>query len=186
MPVTVPLPSVGVLGVAGPRDASLGVARALVAQVCGWHSPRDVSLWVLCSDASLGHDWAWTVHAPHTRPSPDSRCRNLFGVLTPDGDQVRRRLASCTAVVRTRAEGRGAGREPWRGHRCVVMLDGVQRLRSLPGLSALLQDGPSVGVHFVCLDSETARLPLESGAVVHARPGHPTRAHRGDGWVVGG
>ena len=45
----------------------------------------------------------------------------------------------------------------------------------LPGLSALLQDGPSVGVHFVCLDSETARLPLESGAVVHARPGHPTR-----------
>ena len=68
VPVAVPLASVGVLGIAGPREEALGVARALVAQVCGWHSPRDVSLELLCASAETGRDWTWVAHLPHTRP----------------------------------------------------------------------------------------------------------------------
>ena len=45
----------------------------------------------------------------------------------------------------------------------------------LRGVSLLLRDGPAVGVHFLCVDTDTARLPVEAGAVVHVQPGHPSR-----------
>ena len=178
VPVAVPLPAVGVLGLTGPRQETVGVARALVAQVCGWHSPQDVSLHVLCADASLGRDWAWTAYLPHTRPRAGGECRNLVGVLTAGGDQVRRRVAELTALVARRTEPQGLGRGPWRGAHCVVVLDGAQRLRAVPGVSLLLRDGPAVGVHFICVDTDPAQLPVEAGAVVQVQPGHPVPAHR--------
>ena len=174
-PVAVPLVSVGVLGIAGPREEALGVARALVAEVCGWHSPRDVSLELLCASAETGRDWTWVAHLPHTRPGSTGGCRNLVGLLRPDSDQVQRRVAELTTLVRTRSTMRGIGRERWDGPRCVVLLDGAQRLRALPGVSGLLRDGPDAGVHFLCLDTEGTRLPVECGAVVQVSPGPRSR-----------
>ena len=42
-------------------------------------------------------------------------------------------------------------------------------------MSLLLRDGPAVGVHFLCVDTDPARLPVEAGAVVQVQPGHPSR-----------
>ncbi len=106
---------------------------------------------------------------------PTGGCRNLVGLLRPDSDQVQRRVAELTALVRTRSTMRGTGRERWDGPRCVVLLDGAQRLRALPGVSRLLRDGPDAGVHFLCLDTEGTRLPVECGAVVQVSPGPRSR-----------
>ena len=114
-------------------------------------------------------------HLPHTRPGSAGGCRNLVGLLRPDSDQVQRRVAELTALVRTRSTMRGTGRERWDGPRCVVLLDGAQRLRALPGVSGLLRDGPDAGVHFLCLDTEGTRLPVECGAVVQVSPGPRSR-----------
>jgi S-DNA-T family DNA segregation ATPase FtsK/SpoIIIE len=48
----------------------------------------------------------------------------------------------------------------------LVVLDGARRLRLLPGMVSLLQDGPGVGMVFVCLDADRRRLPEECRAVV--------------------
>ncbi len=48
----------------------------------------------------------------------------------------------------------------------MVLLDGVRRLRAVPGLAALLEQGPALGVVFIALDVCADRLPAESGAVL--------------------
>ncbi|MGZ4628556.1 FtsK/SpoIIIE domain-containing protein [Oryzihumus sp.] len=167
VPVGVSLADVGVLGVAGARGPATGLVRALIAQACGWHSPRDVRLVVLASDTSRAADLAWTAYLPHCRPGPGEDCRALLGVLSPTGDQVRRRVAELTGLVAERRASAPHDGRPWKGHRVVVVLAGAHRLRTVPGVAALLEEGPGVGVHFLCLDDEAARLPLEARATVH-------------------
>ncbi|WP_052397593.1 FtsK/SpoIIIE domain-containing protein [Streptomyces sp. NRRL F-5123] len=48
----------------------------------------------------------------------------------------------------------------------LLVLDGIRRLRTLPGVGRLLQEGPAVGVHLVCLGSEVRQLPAECGYLV--------------------
>lgn len=60
----------GAIGVSGPRDAALGLARSLVAQTIAAHSPAEVVLCALASTTS-GRDWDWLKWTPHTS-SPQS------------------------------------------------------------------------------------------------------------------
>lgn len=61
-PVTVDLCGTPVLGLAGPRDLVLGLARALVVQLAVWHSPHDLHLQVPDAPA-----WWWVRWLPHAR-----------------------------------------------------------------------------------------------------------------------
>ncbi len=45
--MTVSLAEAGVLGLAGARSRVLPLARSLVAQLAGWHSPRHLDLVLL-------------------------------------------------------------------------------------------------------------------------------------------
>ena len=166
-PVTVPLSDVGVLGVAGPRGRALGLVRSLVSQVAVLHSPRDVACVVLSGRIGGGDDWAWATWLPHLRPEsggvePPGDCRALIGT---DPEQVRRRVAALDALLTSRrGESRPGSR--WSGPRVVVVLDGAGRLRTVPGVARLLEQGPAVGLHFVCLDDDPASLPGECRATV--------------------
>src|SRR5699024_11096039 len=60
--------------------------------------------------------------------------------------------------------------------RVLVVLDGARRLRALPGAMAVLQDGPAVGVHVLCVDDDQASLPAECRATAVVDPAVPTRA----------
>ena len=56
MPATVELDRVGDVSIVGPRDATLGVARALYAQTIAFHAPDDVSI-ALVHPPELEGDW---------------------------------------------------------------------------------------------------------------------------------
>ncbi|MGC5222216.1 type VII secretion protein EccCa [Micromonospora sp. DT81.3] len=56
MPATVELDRVGDVSIVGPRDATLGVARALYAQIIAFHAPDDVSI-ALVHPPELEGDW---------------------------------------------------------------------------------------------------------------------------------
>lgn len=60
----------GAIGVSGPREAALGLARSLIAQTMAAHSPAEVVMCALASTTS-GRDWDWLKWAPHTS-SPQS------------------------------------------------------------------------------------------------------------------
>ncbi|MCU1482572.1 MAG: cell division protein FtsK, partial [Subtercola sp.] len=65
VPVVADLRSAGALGVAGPADARQGVARAIVSQLAGLHSPAEVVICALVSPTSRP-TWEWLEWLPHT------------------------------------------------------------------------------------------------------------------------
>src|SRR5690606_25470730 len=48
----------------------------------------------------------------------------------------------------------------------VVVLDGAQRLRSMPGVTRILTQGPALGVYALCVEDDERLLPEECDTVV--------------------
>ncbi|MGH4015181.1 MAG: FtsK/SpoIIIE domain-containing protein [Pseudonocardiaceae bacterium] len=182
VPVTVDLAEVGVLGVAGPRDATLPLARALLAQAGTLHAPHDLGI-VLLTGTDEVPDWEWVGWLPHTLPhTAEMTSRRM---VASNLEQAETRIAELAKLVsRRRDEQRAVLRDgaPL-GRRLVVVADGARRLRGLAGLAGLLADGPRVGVYALCLDTTESSLPDECRATVVAaasstrfrvsRPGSP-------------
>ncbi len=152
VPVTVPLREHGVLGVAGGGVART-VARWLLAQAAVLHSPEDLQIYVL---AGAGQNWEWTRWLPHVAPRNGQDTVCTIGV---DAQTLARRVAELVAIISARA-GKPAERD------VLVVLDGARRLRSLPGITQILRDGPAVGVYAICVDDEERLLPEECQAVI--------------------
>ena len=168
-PIAIPLAVAGVLGVAGPRDMVVGVARSVVGQLAVMHSPRDLSIVVLApGDRSV--DWAWLRWLPHVAPSDGQDCRALLGF---DDAQVAARVDELGALLDARHAAAGPTTAPWSGPRTVVVLDGAEELRSTPAVARLLADGPRFGIYAVCLAGAAESLPHECGAraMVHGEVG---------------
>ncbi|GAA0543611.1 FtsK/SpoIIIE domain-containing protein [Actinomadura livida] len=165
VPVPVDLVVAGVLGIAGPRPAVLATARALLTQAGVLHAPHDLGI-VVITGTDRAADWDWAGWLPHTLPDrPDQSCRRL---LATDLSQAQARIAELGRLV---AERRGEQREALRdgapiGRRMLLVLDGARRLRDLPGLADLLEDGPDAGVYAFCLDAEEQGLPAECRATI--------------------
>ena len=182
VPVMLPLADLGVVGVAGHRPRVIALTRSLLGQVATLHSPRHVALVVLAADLSSragattlvtpGADWAWTSWLPHTRPTSggaDGLGDGAAALVGVDDDQRRRRVAELVALLDARlAQARPVAGEHRRftGRHVVVLLDGAQRLRTLPGVARLLDQGPSVGITAICLDADPAQLPVECRGTV--------------------
>jgi DNA segregation ATPase FtsK/SpoIIIE, S-DNA-T family len=166
-PVTVPLAERGVLGVAGPGGVPRAIARWLVGQAVTLHSPCDLRLCVL-TDGSAEREWDWVRWLPHARPAEGQNAQVLIG---NDAETVTARVAELAALVAGRRQAsRGAvGEVRFAQADTLVVLDGSRRLRSMPGVSTLLREGPLVGVRTLCLDAEERLLPAECQAVVAAR-----------------
>ncbi|SES07222.1 DNA segregation ATPase FtsK/SpoIIIE, S-DNA-T family [Pedococcus cremeus] len=178
-PCTVAVATTGVLGVAAPTRTAEAVGRGLVGQVAALHSPRDVQLWVLVARRADGPAWEWVTRLPHNRTSEGRR----FGCLEADAEATANVVQTLLTEVERRRRGAGAGAgvaagsgsgagagatRPWRGPRSVLVLVGAGELREIPGVAALLADGPSVGLGVIAIDDDPGRLPNESRAVVEA------------------
>ncbi len=174
VPVAVDLAQDGVVGIAGPRPAALGLVRSVLAQLAALHTPTDVRIVVL-TGAGEAQDWAWTAWLPHLRPpSPDWQCEALFGTDLPTAEtrvaQLRKVVEDRSDVRRTLLAG-GPPPSPW----FVLVLDGARRLRTVRGLADVLAAGPAQGVVAVCLDVDEPSLPAECRATAVVDPARPTR-----------
>ncbi|WP_211277810.1 FtsK/SpoIIIE domain-containing protein, partial [Couchioplanes caeruleus] len=161
VPVSLAVRRAAVVGVAGPQASS--VAGWLTAQAAALHSPTDLRIVVLAGPDG-DRDWAWTRWLPHTQPQGED-AYSLVGSTT---DSLARRIGELGQIVTARtAAGPGLVRGGDGGYPDIlVILEQARRARSLPGVIALLRDGPAVGVYVVCIDREERLLPEECGAVV--------------------
>ncbi|RKN29683.1 FtsK/SpoIIIE domain-containing protein [Micromonospora musae] len=157
VPATVPVRKHGVVGVAGGAVAR-ATARWMVAQAAALHSPEDLQIYLLAG-AGDEEGWSWAGWLPHAAPRDGQDTLATVGAET---QTVARRVAELVAVISARSGERadGAFRD------ILVVLDGARKLRSLPGVTQILREGPSVGVHAICVDAEEKLLPEECQAVV--------------------
>ena len=169
-PITVRLAEAGVLGLAGPRDRVLPVARSLVAQLAGWHSPRHLRLVVL--SATSGRDWEWARWLPHLADESGSARLQVAVEAT----QLRSRVDELLALLERRLDARAPGVDrPWTGPTVVVLLDGAAALRRQPGVARLLAEGPAVGIRALCVEGDRVALPVECRATAETTGAVGTR-----------
>lgn len=165
VPVTVPLHEAGVLGIAGRGGLPRRLAGWAVVQLAVLQSPRDVRFVVL-TEPDAWWDWEWVRWLPHLRPGDDGDAQVLVGA---DPEAVLRRIGELGAVLAARQKALSDSHRAamtFRDPDLVVVLDGARRLRSLPGVVALLTEGPAVGIRVICLDADERLLPQECSAVV--------------------
>ncbi len=163
VPVTVPLADRGVLGIAGRGDLPRRLGAWAVAQLAVLQSPRDTWVYVL-TDAEGAPAWDWLRWLPHGRPQVG---QDTMVTLGHDTETCARRVAELTAMLSSRrAAARGRSGALLDEPDVVVVLDGARRLRTLPGVVALLKEGPAHGILAICLDSDERLLPEEAAAVV--------------------
>ena len=168
-PVTLPLASLGVIGMAGPGDSARALARWAVAQAAVLHSPVDVQFYVL-TEGTAQESWDWVRWLPHSRPSGGHDTNVLIGT---DAETVGARIGELTQLLDARrkaAKENGNKGAAFSEPDIVVLWDGSRRLRSMPGVVRLLREGPSVAMYALCLDSEDRFLPGECQAIVVAEP----------------
>ncbi|WP_214106731.1 FtsK/SpoIIIE domain-containing protein [Acrocarpospora catenulata] len=192
VPVALAMQRLGVAGVTGPRRAALGTARWLIGQAATLHSPRDLAIVVLSTHPDAADQWNWTRWLPHcTTHTVDS-----VALVGTDPEAAARRVAELAALVAERQDeenapllrpgrltggpsgwtelGRGAPKaaEPTfatydeRPYDILVVLDGAQVLRGLPGMPQVLRQGPPAGVYTLAIDDDQALLPEECATVV--------------------
>ena len=150
-PVESNLLRTGSLGIVGPPDRARSVARGVVMNLVTTHSPAEVRLWILTTDAAAA-DWGFARWLPHTYEGADA-CR--IAVTETDRAQLTK---SIKALLDTRVEvagERGGERESVQLPVHVVVVDGTDLLQ--PGeLAELLGTGPRYGIVGVTIDPRLA------------------------------
>ncbi|SCF06468.1 FtsK/SpoIIIE domain-containing protein [Micromonospora chokoriensis] len=157
VPATVSVRKHGVVGIAGAAVARV-TARWMVAQAATLHSPEDLQIYLLAG-AGDEEGWSWVGWLPHAAPRDG---QDTVATVGADTQTMARRVAELSAVIAARSAERADG--TFRD--ILVVLDGARRLRSLPGVTQILREGPAVGVYAICVDAEEKLLPEECQAVV--------------------
>ena len=162
VPVTLALATLGVIGLAGPRGPLEALGRSVLGQLACWHSPHDLDVVVLCS-GSGNSSWEWATWLPHTDQREHAVQR---ASINADPTRVQGCVTALVSLLDARAAQRRGDRLRWSGRRTVVVLDGACALRTVSGVARLLDHGPTLGIHAVCLEGDSVALPGECAATV--------------------
>jgi S-DNA-T family DNA segregation ATPase FtsK/SpoIIIE len=163
IPATVSLLDAGALGLAVPARRGRALLDWLVCQLAVLHSPERLRL-VLLTEDSAG--WDWIRWLPHLQPLPGSRAPAAVGTDLVTCEARVKELRGLVDRRRRQADPRGRAGAAAAGPAVVVVLDGSHRLCEIPGLSAVLADGPAVGVYAICRDDAYALLPRDCRSFV--------------------
>ncbi|WP_435131328.1 FtsK/SpoIIIE domain-containing protein [Actinacidiphila sp. bgisy144] len=181
VPLPLPVPEIGVVGIAGERARALGTVRWLVSQAAVLHSPRDLSIVVLSSAPDAARSWNWAHWLPHLTPQQGQDCVALIGT---DQEAAGRRVNELLQELGRRKadtlanQGGRLRPDPF----VLVVLDGARLLRRMPGVPQLLQEGPQFGMFALCVDEDERLLPEEVRLAVCWSPHAASRLHlRGGG-----
>ncbi|PZG40934.1 cell division protein FtsK [Spongiactinospora gelatinilytica] len=204
VPVALAMRRLGVAGITGPRAQAAGLARWLVGQAAALHSPRDLAVVVLSAHGDGNDHWSWARWLPHCAPHGGEDCVALIGAdPEAAARRVAELAALIDERLGEEAASPGFGKVPtgwddlgWGGERkssawgateepafssyderpydVLVVLDGAQVLRALPGMPQVLRQGPRAGVYTLALDEDRRLLPEECATVADCDAG---------GWV---
>ena len=175
VPVLERLDRCGSIGVAGDQQIADGLARGLVLQLAGLHSPAEVVIAAFAGSARAGGAWEWLKWLPHIDPvgSPVAAWP-----LADSSSAATTLLIALEALIEQR---RGTNSASVRSHLTPdeVPDSADEAVSSLPvtpavvvlvlereieeahrsRLIALAEDGPDLGIHVIWVADDIARVP---------------------------
>ena len=170
VPIVADLRESGALGICGPRGVVDGVARGIVMQLAGLHSPADLTIAAFGSQQSRA-SWEWLEWLPHTG-SPYSPLSGNHLTESESGGQslmarledlVKRRRSGENSTATFSFDGIGpdegeSSRAPTVTPAVAVLVEDtapIDRAR----LTRLAEQGGSVGVHVIWVATQVTSLP---------------------------
>jgi S-DNA-T family DNA segregation ATPase FtsK/SpoIIIE len=180
VPVTSSLRQHGVIGLAGPANLRRQLAAWALAQLAVLQSPADVTFYLL-TEPGADSGWEWLRWLPHARPTLGQRAMVLTG---SDLESVARRVRELVRLIEERQTLGADTPARRRSPNVVVVLGGWPWLRRIPGVVAVVRDGPPVGVHILCLAAYARQLPEECDEIVMGiETGLALRSRGDEVWV---
>lgn len=170
VPIVADLRECGALGISGSRGVVDGVARGIIMQLVGLHSPVDLTLTAFSSHQSRA-SWEWLEWLPHTGSVHSPLSGNHLTDSMNGGQALLSRLED---LVKARTQGISSSGEPdfgaidgdiHQGASTPVMIPAVVVLveDSAPidrsRLTRLAEHGAAVGVHVVWVANHVSGLP---------------------------
>jgi S-DNA-T family DNA segregation ATPase FtsK/SpoIIIE len=154
VPVTENFAVSGSIGVSGPLDRARSVARGLMAQVVGLHSPAELVV-VGISSTSSARSWDWLKWLPHVGSSysPFSGPPLATGGAAASGV-----IAQVEELIGQRSDKEATTKDAAFLPKVLVVVEDdapVERAR----LVGLAERGPAVGVHLLWIAPALARIP---------------------------
>ncbi len=156
-PVTLDIGDNPVVGVTGEPRAAAGVAAAIVAQLVGLRSPRDLKVFVLAP--AFEDTWSWVKWLPHARAMDGGPTRSLNVAGTDAEAETLFRQLQATLLARRDADDRRFGSGANHPHTVVVVQPPVGIAPA--ALSGFLSDAGRHGFSVVMLAADRSRLPAE-------------------------
>lgn len=170
-PITVPLQGMGSLSLVGQRDATCGLARAMLCQVAAFHAPDDVRILAYFLREAVDQ-WSWLKWLPHTRRLRYVRSETKDAgepqcLLADTVEDFQRLLVSqvMPEIERRRTllgEGRRTQHAVEALPRFILVLDGFSprsAVAQLPEVAELLRQGATLGVTTLCLAQNRSEEP---------------------------
>jgi S-DNA-T family DNA segregation ATPase FtsK/SpoIIIE len=170
VPIVADIRESGALGICGPRGVVDGVARGIMMQLAGLHSPADLTITAFSSPQSRT-SWEWLEWLPHTGSVHSPLSGNHLTDSRGGGQALMSRLED---VVKQRSSGESYGpgyvfggidertggdtRAPSVTPAVVVLVEDtapIDRSR----LTRLAEQGGAVGVHIIWVATQVAGLP---------------------------
>ncbi|MEV4422678.1 FtsK/SpoIIIE domain-containing protein [Patulibacter sp. NPDC049589] len=180
VPVTVPLPDVGVCGIPGPPQATAAIVRTLVVQATLLHSPADLVV-VAATGHAAGDAWRWLTWLPHVAAAGDV----LGGAPLARGDIPARALLDRVQRLQEErlASDRGAGRQVRHLPHVLLVVDGALALDG-PTVRGIVAAARESGVSLLWTAAHQHDLPLATGAILSLTSATTLDLIRADGGDV--
>ncbi|BBZ35914.1 FtsK/SpoIIIE domain-containing protein [Mycolicibacterium confluentis] len=170
VPIIADLRECGALGICGPRSVIDGVARGVVMQLLGLHSPADLTITAF-SSAQSRTSWEWLEWMPHTGSAHSPLSGNHLTDSVGGGQALMARLEDLLKQRRSQVEANAAftfgpirpdaaddrRAEAYAPAVVVLVEDTAPIDRSR--LTRLAEQGGAVGIHVIWVATEVANLP---------------------------
>lgn len=161
VPVVADLKSCGSVGVAGRGERGTAIARAIILQAAGLHSPADLAI-AACVGTTSTPDWDWLKWLPHTMPTHSPVGTELLS------DGPASTVALITALedlIDERSDTQHKGDAPVNTPVVLLVVTNdaaIDRSR----LVWLAENGPAAGIHVMWSAPRLAELPAACRAYV--------------------
>lgn len=168
VPVVASFDQSGSVGVSGPDEAMMSVARGLLIQLVGLHSPAELVVAGVAS-ARTAPRWDWIKWLPHTASDHSPISGDHLASTAPRCEYV---VDALEEIIALRAEERRDDDSISLPRVLLVVENDSPIARSR--LVQLAERGPAVGVHLLWVASSTPQIPAACRSYIEVdhRSGH--------------